>query len=210
MNFRNRHYRRKSYGFSLLEVVLVLSLLVVLTALVYPSLERPFAAERLRKGADQLRSEWMRSRIRAMTSGVPQVFRYEPESGKFRVEAWAAADSEIEAQTSLAFQDAGSGQTPVLQNANAQHDRQLPENVLFVGSQTLANSKAALVVATQTNGPDDQAAWSEPIYFYPDGTTSTSRLLLKNEHELFVVLDLRGLTGVVTVSDVMTEQEVPQ
>ena len=55
-----------------------------------------------------------------------------------------------------------------------------------------------------------EAAWSEPIYFFPDGTTTTVRLLLRNEHEFYIILDLRGLTGITTVSDVMTVDELPR
>ena len=196
-------------GFTLLEVLLVLGLLVVLASVVYPALERPFASERLRKGADQIRAEWTRARVRAMTSGVPQVFRYQLESGTFRLETWGGLDIAIEASDAASL-NAAAGQTAVSHGANAQGDRQLPEDVLFVGGQTQADSKASLVAPAGTGSLAEQASWSQPIYFYPDGTTSTANLLMRNSGELFIMLTLRGLTGTTSVSDLMTAEEVPQ
>jgi len=57
----------------------------------------------------------------------------------------------------------------------------------------------------------DAAGRSTPILFYPDGTTSTARLLLRNEYDRSIELSLRGLTGVARVGELKTvaEQELP-
>ena len=46
------------------------------------------------------------------------------------------------------------------------------------------------------------SGWSEPIFFYPDGTTSNAQLLLRNKEGRMIELFLHGLTGIVKVSDV--------
>ena len=48
---------------------------------------------------------------------------------------------------------------------------------------------------------------SDPILFYPDGTTSTSRLRLHNEYGRWMELSIRGLTGVVTVGPIQNPQQ---
>ena len=45
----------------------------------------------------------------------------------------------------------------------------------------------------------DGGLWSTPIFFFPDGTTSTAAVLLKNDREKCVEIRLRGLTGTGTI-----------
>ena len=49
---------------------------------------------------------------------------------------------------------------------------------------------------------------SAPIFFYPDGTSSTARLFVKNQRERYVKLTLRGLTGVVYVSGLLSGEQL--
>ncbi|MDR2346459.1 MAG: prepilin-type N-terminal cleavage/methylation domain-containing protein [Planctomycetaceae bacterium] len=43
--------------------------------------------------------------------------------------------------------------------------------------------------------------WSTPIFFYPDGTCSTSALLLKNNKAQCIEIRLRGITGLTKVTE---------
>jgi hypothetical protein len=57
----------------------------------------------------------------------------------------------------------------------------------------------------------DQAATVQltpPVFFYPDGTTSTARLVRGNQRGRCVTVTMRGLTGVVQVSELHTQEEV--
>lgn len=51
--------------------------------------------------------------------------------------------------------------------------------------------------------------WSSPIFFYPDGATSTATVYLRNEQDQFVRIHLRGLTGLAEISDTGTLEELP-
>jgi hypothetical protein len=44
--------------------------------------------------------------------------------------------------------------------------------------------------------------WSTPIFFYPDGATSTAAVLLKNEAGRCIEVRLRGLTGTGTLTGI--------
>jgi hypothetical protein len=190
-------------AFSLLEVVLVLALLVLISAIVWPNFDKPFASQRLHSAADLVKSEWMRTRVRAMTTGLPHVFRFQPETGSFQIEAIGGMDAELEATQAMDF---GVPIQPRLPTGESELPG-LPEGVVFMGGQAAADTRGMLVesqaIATAA------ADWSQPVYFYPDGTTSDARVLLKNEHELYVMVDLRGLTGITSVSDVLTAEELP-
>jgi len=53
------------------------------------------------------------------------------------------------------------------------------------------------------------ANWSEPVLFYPDGSTSQTEVRLASDDlQIFVLVRIRGLTGVAYVTGVMSQQEV--
>ncbi len=78
-------------------------------------------------------------------------------------------------------------------------DARLPEGVCFVVGATAADTRAELTAATSQSTVDAELLQTDPIFFYPDGTTSTSRLRLENEFGRAIELSLRGLTGVASV-----------
>lgn len=190
-------------AFSLLEVMLVLALLVVIGAIVWPAFDKPFASQRLHSAADMVKAEWMRTRVRAMTTGLPHVFRFQPETGSYQIEAMGGMEAELEATQAMDF---GVPIQPALPTGETDVPG-LPDGVLFMSSQTATDMRGMLVESQAVAAAP--ADWAQPVYFYPDGTTSDARLLLRNEHELYVVVELRGLTGVTTISDVLTAEEVP-
>jgi hypothetical protein len=96
-------------------------------------------------------------------------------------------------------------------------NKKLPADVFFMGSQSVfaagqasdGNMPSAGGVpaneAVLANGMmSAETGWSQPIFFYPDGTTSSVRLWLRNKDGRMIELYLRGLTGVVKVGNVTT------
>ena len=82
----------------------------------------------------------------------------------------------------------------------------MPDGVEFMPIETAPDA------ATPTGGPGRPAGsgtpdWSDPIFFYPDGTTSDAQLTLKNDQGRSVELNLRGLTGTVDVGDILSVEE---
>ena len=50
--------------------------------------------------------------------------------------------------------------------------------------------------------PGTDGTWSSPIFFYPDGSTTTAAMLLKNEAGRCIEVRLRGLTGTTMVTEI--------
>lgn len=53
-------------------------------------------------------------------------------------------------------------------------------------------------------GSRSGSLWSAPVFFYPDGATSTAAFLLKSERGRCVEIRLRGLTGSVKIFEATT------
>ena len=94
--------------------------------------------------------------------------------------------------------------------------RELPKDVVFLGADVQLDQRTLSQLSTLPTDPTlEMAALSEsaatsfaettsgtPVFFYPDGTTSTVRLVLTNEKQRVVEVWLRGLTGTVRVGPI--------
>ena len=182
---------------TLVEVVLALCLLVVLASITWPALDRPMADHRLRKAADVVRVQWSRARIKAISSGQTQIFRFAPETGRFLVESQPGPEyADQAAATTLAAAAESTAVSGVIERA-------LPDKITFVAGQTEYEARAE-VLASDTQNLPAECDWSDPIVFYPDGTASTATLTLQNEHGRTIELFLRGITGLASLGNVQS------
>ena len=196
-------------GFTLLEVLLTLCLLVIIMSLTWPVLQGPIDTLRLRRAADEIHAQWASARVEAMDSGRTYMFRYDTagEQNRFRVECYRCTETADDPVYDQTF-DGSTGGLGFSGKARETITGTLPGGVTFLTSATEADTRAAMAQATAgramggSSGSLDAGAWSTAILFYPDGTTSTSVLQLRNEHNRCVELALRGLTGTVTIGEV--------
>lgn len=194
---------------TLLELLLVLCLLVILAGLAWAALDRPLATQRLRKAADALRAEWGRARVEAISSGQTYIFRYTPESGQYSVECFLGPEAAPDAV--LLDEPGVSGDGLQAPTASHWHERSLPEGIAFAAGQTAFDTRAQTALSEAESSMAGEPIPTEPVpvepiqadplLFYPDGTTSTAQVFLKNKHGRWIELSLRGLTGVVTVGE---------
>ena len=177
---------------TVLEVLLTLCLLVVLASLAIPAVSRPLAGYRLRKAAEQIRVEWGRARVDAMYSGITHVFRSCAGDNRYWIERQTGCDAATDAISN-------TGSDRAAQEANPSHrvPHSLPEGVRFAADRpsSQAESQTADSVADRS------------ILFFPDGTTSTVRLTLRNQHDRCIEVALRGLTGMATVGEPYAAEE---
>lgn len=203
---RRRTLRR---ALSLLEMMLVLAVLVAVGAMVLPALHGPLEDQRLLKSADLIRAQWTRARVTAMKNGRMYVFRYVTATDEYAIEPWSG-----EVDATEASQEALTLDTQPLRMGPETVERR---HLLGVAGQRLPDGVQFFLGETQTDTRLDQAAAESavptgdnavpPIVFYPDGSTSDARLVLTNER-LFVEITLRGLTGMVRVSELLTSEEL--
>jgi prepilin-type N-terminal cleavage/methylation domain-containing protein len=224
-------------GFTLLEVLLTLCLIVVISAMAWPQLDKTFSNQRLRKAADIVRTQWCKARVDAMRFGSIRVFRYEVGGNRYRIDMLStdpmalltgttldpssnnsAQTGNAIAVTAASFTDPGAQRT--LNSAGDQafmFQQVLPKDIAFVSSQTDLDAVAAAAASTTgtttavdptlaASVPASGTGWSEPIFFYPDGTSSNTQLMLRNKEGRTINLMLRGLTGIVKVGNITAGQ----
>jgi len=189
---------------TLLELLLVLAVCVAAAAMVLPALRGPLENQRLRKAGDTVRAEWNRTRVLAMKTGRIQIFQCEFDTNRYVVQTWVA---ETDDQQSTNDSVAGFGTAKPSSGFNPiQQEKEIAEGILFQSSQAAEDSRGSSI-ASQFGSANSQQA--PPILFYPDGTTSTAKVVLANDRNSYLVVSLRGLTGVAQVSDLLSLEELP-
>ena len=207
--------------------MLVLAILVIAGAIAAPVVMGPLEGQRLRKAADQVRASFNRARVAAMRTGQVHFFRFQPNTGSYAIEALNDGEGFLEAsaetamalnmnanasvggmQGGLVSSNTEVGGPSVDRNTGLAKPQELPENMMFIRGANLGDLKSARLLEQMQSTGD--TTLSQPILFYPDGASSTSQLIIANQQEQFVVIRLRGLTGLATVSELLTPEELPE
>ncbi|MFO0903634.1 MAG: prepilin-type N-terminal cleavage/methylation domain-containing protein [Pirellulales bacterium] len=193
-------------GFTLLELMLVLALMVVIAAIAWPSIKGTFASQRLRKAAEQLRAELGKTRVRAMRTGTIQTFRFQVGMGNFSSETWTASVEDVNASNATSFEAMpGSAASPTSRQDS------LPEGVIFHAAEVTLDARAAKLQGGGGGaGGAADGEWSDPIFCYPDGTTSNTHIVLSNSRGQAIVVTLRGLTGLTMSGDLTSLEQLSQ
>jgi prepilin-type N-terminal cleavage/methylation domain-containing protein len=183
-------------GLTLVEVILVLALLVVIGAVSVPLLESSFSRAGLHSAGDTLRGAWAKARLAAMQSGQTCVFRYEPSGSRFQI----ASLNELELPETSALQPDTAGPRREAVDMLRLPRSRLPDGVVFAAGEVSTSTQLLATLPGAADGP-----WSQPILFYPDGTTSDASVLLSNSRQTMIRVTLRGLTGISNTTDVTSE-----
>jgi prepilin-type N-terminal cleavage/methylation domain-containing protein len=197
-------------AFTLIEIMLVMAIMVALAALSAPALRGVMRRQTLQAAADAVRADLTRAHVQAMKTGRVQVFRAEIGGRKYKVEPYIGGDDAIE---SIAGAQDTSGKVYGAgvfdPTAAVVSQRELPEGTSFIEGDAIAASRSASIQAELYELGQD-AAWCEPILFYPDGTCSDAHVVVGNEQQVGMRLDLRGLTGVVTLGEIAAVDALKQ
>ncbi len=86
---------------------------------------------------------------------------------------------------------------------------QVEESVIFSEAQVIGDMRSAVQIGTATLATASNGGWSNPILFYPDGSTSTARVVVQNRKGRRIGIELRGITGSTRVMDLVPGQAVP-
>jgi hypothetical protein len=161
-----------------------------------------------------------------MRSGQTLALRYEIGGNQFIIEPWDTGDSNLEANAN-SFNMLGQLQQTLTDDRNStttllQQVQTLPGDTVFA-SGTQAFDIRAFAQFDPTLNPNAAnvdnssvtesvgGAWSQPILFYPDGSTSQSEVRIGTDDlQIFVLVRIRGLTGIAYVTEIMTQSELVQ
>ncbi len=225
------NFRKQRDAFTLFEILVVLVVVVVLGAIAYPTISGMTGVESLLRSGDQVRIHLARSRNQAMRSGQTLSMRYELQGNRYVIEPWTTGEEFLEAGATADNQQLvnilGVANNTALDESDNHtvkkllgYPHKLQENIQFVSSIMEFDARATILGDGQFNDlttPAGQSSitdgiqgvWSDPILFYPDGSTSQTEIRLgSSDGKGFIMVRLRGLTGIAYVTKVASAEEI--
>jgi prepilin-type N-terminal cleavage/methylation domain-containing protein len=201
---------RHSFGYTLLELLLVIAILVIVASAVTPTVVARMAEYRLKQAAETARFALSATRIHAIDTCSTYQFRFEPGGRRYLAVPTDGDGASIAAQNAARQSSSGVARSGV-------EFGQLPEDLSFQvvlpsvpGSSPapLAGSTDAAWSAGVARIPNaanfTSAVWSPPVVFRPDGTGTDAALKIVDRRGEGFQLKVRELTGEVSVAPLTT------
>jgi prepilin-type N-terminal cleavage/methylation domain-containing protein len=211
---RTRRVRR---GYTLLELLLVLSILLIVSAAASPAVVGLMADYRLKEATEKIRISLAASRIHCIDLSSTYQFRFELGGRRY-----LAIPTDAEVYNS-AIQNSSAASVPSAVTNGVPNRRieigELPEGCTFQAA--LAVGSATGMAMPMTTAPVQAAstdlawaaavarvpvaatlgavAWSPPIVFHPDGTATDTALNIVDKGGRGFRISLRELTGEILV-----------
>jgi len=163
-------------GFTLIEMLLVIAVIISLSAVAYPTLSAMYGDVKIKAAADTVRAAWTESRSHAIEDGRAYRFAIQPGTGKFRI----APDAD-------GFWDGSGG--------DAGGDGEAPP---FTQEGNLPNG---IQFDLGGDAPDAGGGWSTVVVFNSDGGTNADvEVTLKEDDDSTpIIVRVRSMTGAVSV-----------
>lgn len=232
MSLKPASASRRPDGFTLLELVLTLAVILVIAAITVPNIFDILSYRQLVRGGNGVRVAMVQARLEAMRTGRTQMMSFQTEGQQFKVEPYMTAEDVTEAAdmlgqgTAVAMGGSAFVAPTINQNQTANPGNQdagpvdpmnsrmdqetLPGEALFGVVQVQATARSLTMqqqsatlnsnAASPTTG---EGGWSQPILFYPDGTTSNAVVSITLNGTSQVQVKIRGLTGETDVTEVL-------
>ncbi len=173
-------------GFTILEMVLVLAVITMLSAMAYPTMTGWFKGETLKTGSDTIREAIAMARYLAIEEGEPYRLCIVDGGGNLR----AAPDREE-------FWSGGSG------DDSEEHEDSLPDGVAVSMDQGVSDPEIMDFgdrKTAQEVGSVNPSSWVQVAVFFPDGRADTdATLMCEGLGVRSIIIHLRALTGTSSV-----------
>ncbi len=187
---RDTRWQRRSFGFTLLEMLIALGVVLLVAGAVWPALLQYLQRTPLIDSGRVVQNTLDAARIAAIDRGVPYHFVYEPGGRRFMflpAGGISAAEEEV-AQTTDAHETLSG---------------ELPEGFQFVTPDD-AEAGTFAITAEMIGGTRTSefagANWSTPAVYYPDGSGTDYFFEIEDDRQQYLQVSVRKLTGASRVS----------
>ena len=160
-------------GYTLLELLLVMAILVLMAGIAYPTLAGMYRDVRVKAAADQVRGAWTEARANAIEDSEAYRFSVQPGTGKYRI----APDSPESWDGSNGNRDENAAPAHILED-------ELPSSITF-----------------EVAGSEGASGWVTVVVFNPDGgcQDDCEITLKESDGSSPVVVRVRAMTGAISV-----------
>ncbi|QVL34373.1 prepilin-type N-terminal cleavage/methylation domain-containing protein [Telmatocola sphagniphila] len=173
-------------AFTLLELLLVLTIIVILGAIAIPALEGIQNSFRLESSVDQIKARFAEARAHAIEENQDYRFAVQPDTSKYRI-----------APDSSDYWDGGTGggtSTTGTTIPGIIIEEEIEKDVLFK-------------FADNSNMSSDSGGWTTVAVFQPIGTCrNDAEIRFELEGVKPITVKIRALTGIITTKRAGTEE----
>jgi len=197
-------------GFTLMELLLVLAVLLLLAGIAAPALITAYDKHLFRQDVEEVRTRLARTRLHAVDTGVLYQFRFEPGGRRYLVVP-------LEIDSDAAPNATGTSNTSSLSTRYPMHAGLLREAMSFELIEDTDTAPPAMpdippVPEALLQGFPDATelagvSWSPPIVFRPDGEAEEAAFFIVDDDKRSVRFHVRSLTGAVSVGDIQQEKQ---
>lgn len=220
MSFRlPLHDCRPRCGFTLFEVFLTLTILLVLASLTWPQLLRYIRERAIREQAHTVRVELNHARAKAVDQGLTYQFRFEPGGRKFvvlpydRPDTGSGDESGSATTASQPTTPTLTASVPILSGTIAEpceFDVPLVRNQVTHADQAITTERLPeewLNLLPDANSLRE-TSWAPAIRFYSDGSSDDGSVTVIDEDNRRIDISVRGLTGSVSAGPLQQERRL--
>jgi len=189
--------------FTLFELVLVLAILIIVTGLVYPSLDAMYGGFKLTQSTDMVRAGWAGAKSHAIDEGRPYRFAVVLNKGNYRI-APDSADFWAGNSDASGTSDAINGPLVI--------EEALPAGIRFASTDSAAQASGpdSAGDSSMPKGSVDMSMWHTTAVFLPNGTARDDvEILFQSGGVSPLLMKMRALTGAVTVKTLNSEGNRP-
>jgi prepilin-type N-terminal cleavage/methylation domain-containing protein len=199
--------RRGQRGaFTLIELMLVLAVIVLIGAIAAPSLGNLFERQKLNAAIETMRLQWEEARLKAMKTGQAQVFTCELSASGYSIKPLVLQSDSMNVGEGATLattgglietENYGRGTVAVAADTSTT-DESLGDGITFQSCRVVSDMRSYVAAqSSQTSGIGgvNTQTVAQSVIFYPDGSTSTAEIQLRNARGDVRAIQLRGLTG---------------